>query len=119
MSEAIRSFLDGEENASAIDHILERGVEPIPPPAPAETPLAGKKFVFTGSLEHMTRAQARKLVEGAGARAVSSVSAETDYVVAGEGPGSKLKRAQELELDVLDEEAFVTLLADAGLEVSS
>jgi DNA ligase (NAD+) len=119
MSEVIRAFLDGEQNARAIDHILERGVEPVPPPAPAETPLAGRKFVFTGSLEHMTRAQARKLVEGAGARAVSSVSAETDHVVAGEGPGSKLERAQELGVDVLDEEAFVALLADAGVEVPS
>jgi DNA ligase (NAD+) len=107
MSEAIRSFLDGDENAAAIDHVLARGVEPVPPAAPAETPLAGRKFVFTGGLERMTRSQAKKLVEGAGARAVGSVSAETDYVVAG-----------ELGVTVLDEEAFVALLAEAGVEVS-
>ncbi len=116
MSEAIRGFLDGERNASALDHILAKGVEPVPPVAPADTPLAGRKFVFTGGLEGLTRSQAKKLVEGAGARAVSSVSKETDYVVAGEDPGSKLDKANELGVTVLSEEEFLRLLEDAGVE---
>ncbi len=117
MSEAIRDFLTTPANARAIDHILERGVAPIPPEAPAETELAGRKFVFTGGLARLTRAAAKKLVEAAGARAVSSVSAETDWVVAGSDPGSKYDKAVELGLAVLSEDEFVQLLEDAGVEV--
>jgi DNA ligase (NAD+) len=116
MSEAIRTFLDGEENSAAIDHILERGVRPVAPAAPADTALAGLRFVFTGSLGRLSRAQAKKLVESAGARAVGSVSAETDYVVAGEDPGSKHARALELGVRILTEDEFLNLLEDAGLE---
>jgi DNA ligase (NAD+) len=118
MSEAIRAFLDTPANATAIDHILERGVEPIPPEGPAQTELAGKRFVFTGGMERMSRSQARKLVEAAGARAVSSVSAETDWVVAGADPGSKYDKAVELGVEILDEAGFVELMRAAGVEVS-
>ena len=119
MSEAIRSFLVTPANALAIDHILLRGVAPISPEAPVETELAGRKFVFTGGLEGLSRANAKKLVESAGARAVTSVSAETDWVVAGTDPGSKYDRAIELGLTVLTEEAFIALLRDAGIQVPS
>ena len=117
MSLAIRGFLQTPANALAIDHILARGVAPVPPDAPADTELAGCKFVFTGGLERLSRASAKKLVESAGARAVSSVSAETDWVVAGTDPGSKYDKAVELGLTVLSEEAFIALLRDAGIEV--
>ncbi len=117
MSEAICAFLETPANALAIDHVLARGSDPVGPQGPVETELAGRKFVFTGGLERLTRAQARKLVEGAGARAVSSVSAETDWVVAGADPGSKYDRAVELGVTVLTEDEFVQLLRDAGLEV--
>jgi DNA ligase (NAD+) len=117
MSEAIRDFLDQEQNARAIDHIVRKGMELVPPEGPDETSLAEKKFVFTGGMERMSRARAKKLVEGAGARAVSSVSSETDYVVAGEGAGSKYDKAVELGLEILDEEGFVSLLEEAGVEV--
>ncbi|HZD04184.1 MAG TPA: BRCT domain-containing protein, partial [Longimicrobiales bacterium] len=93
------------------------GLELLAPEGPVETPLAGRKFVFTGGLERFTRARARKLVEGAGGRAVSSVSGETDYVVAGSDPGSKRDRALELGVRVLDEDDFVALLEEAGVEV--
>jgi DNA ligase (NAD+) len=118
MSEAIFEFLRVEENARAIDAVLARGMDLVPPEAPSKTGLAGKKFVFTGGLDTLTRSQAKKLVEGAGARAVSSVSPETDYVVAGSEAGSKLSRARELGLPVLDEDGFLALLAEAGLELS-
>lgn len=117
MSEAITSFFSEPANREAIDHVLERGVEPVPPEAPAETPLAGKRFVFTGSLETLSRSRAKKLVESAGARAVGSVSGETDYVVVGSDPGSKKERAEELDVPILDEEAFLALLARSGVEV--
>lgn len=117
MSEAIRTFLDQDQNARAIDHLLARGIALEAPEAPAATELAGARFVFTGSLELLTRGRARKLVESLGARAVSSVSRDTDYVVAGTDPGSKYDRAVELELRILDEEAFIDLVREAGAEV--
>lgn len=117
MSEAIRGFLTTPANAVAIDHILAKGFTLIAPEGPADTELAGRRFVFTGGLETLTRSQARKLVEGAGARAVSSVSGETDWVVAGTDPGSKYDKALELGVEVVSEAEFLQLLRDAGVEV--
>jgi DNA ligase (NAD+) len=117
MSEAIRGFLDQEQNAQAIEHLLDKGIELSEPEGPASSSLAGMRFVFTGGLERLTRGRARKLVESLGARAVSSVSGETDYVVAGSDPGSKYDRAVELGLRILDEDAFIDLVADAGAEI--
>ena len=116
MSEAIHGFLAQESNAQAIDHILAQGIELATLDTPDETPLAGLKFVFTGGMQELTRGTAKKLVEQAGARAVSSVSRETDYVVAGDDPGSKYDRAVELGVTILDEQAFIALLRDAGIE---
>ncbi|MGH2959640.1 MAG: BRCT domain-containing protein, partial [Solirubrobacterales bacterium] len=68
-------------------------------------------FVLTGTLPHMTRDQARELIEDAGGRVTSSVSKKTDYVVAGAEAGSKLEKAERLEVAVLDEDALKSLLA--------
>jgi len=75
-----------------------------------ETSLTGKRFVFTGSLEHYTRQRAKDLVEKMGARVVSSVSQKTDYVVVGENPGSKYNRAKELGVKAITEEEFGELM---------
>ncbi len=117
MSEVIRIFLQDANNAAAIDAVLARGVDLSVPEGPPDGGLEGKKFVFTGGLDRLTRPRAKKLVEGAGGRAVSSVSGETDYVVAGSDAGSKLDRARELGVTVLDEEEFFRLLEEAGVEV--
>jgi len=117
MSEAITTFLEDARNREAIDHILARGVEPRPPEGPARTELAGKKFVFTGTLERHSRSQAKKLVEAAGGRVVGSVSKETDYVVLGADPGSKHERAVELGVRALQEQEFEDVLRDAGVEL--
>jgi DNA ligase (NAD+) len=82
--------------------------------AAAGQPLAGKKFVFTGSLERLPRRDAEALVEALGARATGSVSKATDYVVVGEEPGSKAEKARRLGVTVLDEAAFLALLAEHG-----
>ena len=80
--------------------------------------MAGKKFVFTGGMDRLSRPEAKKLVEDAGGRAVSSVSAGTDFVIAGADAGSKLARARELGVTVLNEEEFLDLLAGSGVEIS-
>ena len=115
MSEAISGFFGEPKNAEAIDAIMAKGMELLAPEAESESGLSGKKFVFTGGMETMSRSEAKKLVEGIGARAVSSVSSETDYVVAGKGAGSKLKKAQDLGVTVLTEADFIGLLADHGV----
>lgn len=118
MSELIHEFLHEAENARAMDALLERGMKPAPPTVPSEAPLAGKRFVFTGTLERLTRPEAKALVEGAGGRVAGSVSSETSFVVAGTDAGSKLARAVELGVTVLSEEEFFILLADAGLDAA-
>jgi DNA ligase (NAD+) len=118
MSEAIRDFFAHEQNARAIDTILERGVAPVAPEEPSGSGLAGKKFVFTGGLAGLSRGQAKQMVESAGGRVVGSVSKETDYVIVGDDPGSKYEKAVELGVATLDEAGFVALLRDAGVEAS-
>ncbi len=82
-------------------------------------PLDGLTFVFTGELDRWTRDEAKRFVERLGGRATSSVSGETDYVVAGPGAGSKLDEAQERDVSVLDEEGFVATVEERGGEVAS
>jgi DNA ligase (NAD+) len=74
--------------------------------------LSGKTFVVTGTLSSLSRAGATSAIEARGGKVAGSVSKKTDYVVAGESPGSKLDRARELKVPVLDEEAFRLLLGE-------
>lgn len=78
--------------------------------APAAQQFAGKTFVFTGTLTRFTREEAHTMVEGAGAKAGSSVSRTTDYLIAGAKAGSKLTKARELKIPVLTEEEFLAML---------
>jgi DNA ligase (NAD+) len=77
-------------------------------------PLDGKIVVVTGTIEGFTRPEAEEAVRAAGGKPAGSVSKKTDYVVAGEGAGSKLARAQELGVPVLDSDGFRRLLAGEG-----
>jgi DNA ligase (NAD+) len=72
--------------------------------------IASKTFVLTGGLSSMTREEAKQRIEQLGGRVSSSVSKKTDFVVAGEEAGSKLKKAQELGITILDEQQFLKLL---------
>ncbi len=114
---SIRGFFDSPENRAAIEGLRERGVEPqsVASAAADDAPLEGLTFVFTGSLS-TTRNEAQALVEAHGANATSSVSGNTDYLVAGENPGrTKRRDADAEEVPVLDEAAFADLLADHGI----
>jgi DNA ligase (NAD+) len=103
---SIREFFDQEENNETIRRILESGVELVQESAAADRTLAGKTFVLTGTLEGMTRNQAQKRIEAAGGRVTGSVSKNTDYLVAGNHPGSKLEKAREWGVKIIDEAAF-------------
>ena len=112
-----RDFFDSERNAAVIDGLLEH-VDPQPADTGDGEALAGETFVFTGALERFTRSDAQELVERHGGSATSSVSGNTDYLVVGEDPGrTKQEDAEAEEVPQLDEEEFLELLAERGVEV--
>jgi DNA ligase (NAD+) len=109
MAHEVHAYFQGP-GAVLVDKLLAAGVQPQIVEAPGEGPFTGKTFVFTGTLEFMSRPDAEALVRKLGGKAVGSVSAKTDYVVVGPGAGSKLEKAQRLKLAILDEEQFKALL---------
>jgi DNA ligase (NAD+) len=115
MAEAIVAFFADPRNDAVVDALLERVRLQEDAPAPAGGPLAGSTFVFTGGLRAVSRDAAKHLVESLGARAAGSVSKKTTYVVAGADAGSKIAKAEALGLTILDEEAFLALLAKHGV----
>ena len=109
MAHEVHSFFQGP-GAELVKKLLAAGVEPQAAEVVGDGPFTGKTFVFTGTLETMSRPDAEALVRKLGGKAAGSVSSKTDYVVAGPGAGSKLERAQKLKLNILDEEQFKALL---------
>ena len=107
VAEAIANFFAEERNESALDTLIEQvTVEPMEAVA-ANHPLAGKTIVFTGSLERMSRDEAKAMAERLGARVSGSISVKTDLVVAGPGAGSKLTKARELGVETIDEDEWL------------
>ena len=106
------AFANPEERA-AFDRLVAK-LTIVPPDAPAaDSPVAGKTVVFTGTLEKMTRAEAKARAEALGAKVSGSVSKKTDILVAGPGAGSKAKKAAELGVQTLDEDGWLELIAEA------
>jgi len=106
VAESIADFFAEGHNEEALDALLAQvAIEPMEAVA-AGHPLAGKTIVFTGSLERMTREEAKALAERLGAKVSGSISAKTDLVVAGPGAGSKLTKARELAVETIDEEEW-------------
>jgi DNA ligase (NAD+) len=111
VAEAIHDFFDEPHNVKAVKRLLE-WLDVTDMAAPAKSsPVSGKTVVFTGTLEKMTRQEAKARAESLGAKVSGSVSAKTDIVVAGPGAGSKLKDAQKHNVQVLDEDAWLKLIA--------
>jgi DNA ligase (NAD+) len=101
------------ERASIERLVAELDIQPATRPDVASSPVAGKTIVFTGTLEKMTRAEAKTRAEALGAKVSGSVSAKTDLLVAGPGAGSKAKKAAELGIETLDEEGWLELIEGA------
>lgn len=109
----VHTFFRQSHNREVIAELLKQGVEIAPiqrRTANAEGMLAGKTFVLTGTLDSMSRDAARDRIEALGGKVAGSVSKKTSYVVAGAEAGSKLAKAQELGVEVLDEAAFLKML---------
>ncbi|HEX3431248.1 MAG TPA: NAD-dependent DNA ligase LigA [Rhizomicrobium sp.] len=113
VAEAIRDFFAEPHNRRAVDHLLqELHVEPVAVPKTGHSAVAGKTVVFTGTLERITRPEAKARAESLGAKVAGSVSKKTDLVVAGPGAGSKLAEAAKLGVRVIDEDAWLKLVGE-------
>jgi DNA ligase (NAD+) len=110
IAKSVSLYFQDPQHLEIIDKLLARGVQPQVPAAPqGQTPLAGKTIVITGTLS-LPRNEWKDRLEQAGAKVTGSVSAKTDYVLAGADPGSKLDKAQRLEVAVLSEEDINAML---------
>lgn len=113
VAKAIAEFFGEDHNREEIAHLLDLvEVEDAEKPK-SDTAVSGKTIVFTGSLEKMTRNEAKARAESLGAKVAGSVSAKTDLVVAGPGAGSKLKEAQKHNVKVISEDDWIKLIGDA------
>ncbi len=110
VADSLQSFFADEHNLAVLHQLETAGVHAEGMDGPQGTEFAGKVFVFTGKLERFSRSQGQELVEQQGGRASGSVSKKTDYLVAGPGAGSKLTKAEQLGITILDEESFLQLL---------
>jgi DNA ligase (NAD+) len=112
IAESVARFFSEKRNRSEVERLRALGVRwrAGKPRRARHGPLAGKTLVLTGALEGLTREEARERIEAAGGRVAAGVSKKTDYVVAGTEPGSKLRRAQELGIEVLNQAALERLL---------
>ena len=106
VSAAVREFFDEPKNVALVQRLRQAGLTFTGKKKERGTTLAGKTFVLTGTLQRRTRDEAKKLIEDAGGRVSGSVSKKTDFVVAGTDAGSKLDKARELGVSVIDEDAL-------------
>ncbi|WP_396587009.1 NAD-dependent DNA ligase LigA [Bermanella sp. R86510] len=121
VAQHILNFFAEPHNQEVIDGLLNLGIKwpEVTPLDSSELPLSGETYVVTGTLTAMGRDQAKAYLEQLGAKVAGSVSAKTSALVAGEKAGSKLTKAQDLGINILDEDAFMTLLQEHGIEHES
>ncbi|HEU0135056.1 MAG TPA: BRCT domain-containing protein, partial [Allosphingosinicella sp.] len=115
VANALLDFFEEEHNRQVLDDLLAAGVRPADVVwETKQSPVSGKTLVFTGSLETLSRDEAKAQAEKLGAKVAGSVSAKTDLVVYGPGAGSKLKKAAELGIETIDEAAWNAIVQEAG-----
>lgn len=117
MAENISLFFEQEHNCEVIDRLLNSGVKFAEINAPKDQVLNGKIFVLTGTMKQFSRDEAKMLLESLGATVTNSVSKKTNYLVVGADAGSKLAKAKELNVEVLDEEQFLQLVSKYQVSV--
>ncbi len=111
IAESVFSYFADTQNRALIERLLAAGIKPaVTRPGPTDSPVAGKTFVLTGALSTIKRSEAKEKVTQKGGKVGSSVSRDTDYLVLGESPGSKLQKARELGISILSERQFLDLL---------
>ena len=107
MAQSIYDYLHDKNNIKIINDMLAAGVNPAPPKAKASDVLGGMSIVVTGTLKNYTRQQIEQMIKDHGGKTSSSVSKKTAFILAGENAGSKLEKANQLGIDVIDEDAFL------------
>jgi DNA ligase (NAD+) len=112
MAESIYAYFREPRHQAIVDDLLAARVQPqAETTKPRTGAFSGKTVVVTGSLESSTRQQAKQAIKDAGGKATSSVSKKTDFVLAGADPGSKLDKARELGVTIIDEKQFMEMLS--------
>jgi len=114
VAEALGDFFHEPHNVAVWEDLLAEVSPPLYVVETRDSPVSGKTVVFTGKLETMSRDEAKAQAEALGVRSAGSVSAKTDLVVAGPGAGSKLKQAEKLGIEVIDEAAWAEIVRAAG-----
>ena len=109
---SLASWMENKQNRKTLHELLQYVDIEMPQEAKNKTALTGKTIVFTGTLETVGRDEAAQRARSAGAHVTNSVTKKTDYVVAGENPGSKIEKAASLGVTVLTEEEFKALLSE-------
>jgi len=112
IAESINAYFEDQHNRDHINWLMLAGIEFEAPSLPPASPAAGKTFVMTGSLSSMKRPEAKEVITRNGGRMASSVGGNTDYLIAGESPGSKLRKAKDLGIAILSEDEFLKLLGE-------
>jgi len=113
VAETIIQFWSDDSNKKMVQNCLDYGVRFADVEVNLHQPFAGQTFVFTGSLQQLTRKKAKDILENLGGKASASVSKKTDFVIAGSGAGSKLKKAADLGISILTEEEFFDKVKNA------
>jgi len=111
VAESVYEFFHNDRSVAVVKELLVAGIKPeLPKKAKAKGKLAGKTVVVTGTLQNFSRQQIEEAIRNAGGRTSSSVSKTTDFVLAGENPGSKLDKALKLSVEVINEKQFLAML---------